>query len=162
VYATMLRMAIARIAAISLALCVCTALAQKPVMGTLAVTVTDQTGARIAGAHIMATSETTGVHYVATADSSGQAVIHVDQEKYELKVQAEGFKTLVVNNVNVKAEIQRTITLQISEGTCEPCFIVEGPEIPLEYQSLAAEIPLMSMQKFELTARPIHRKQRRF
>jgi len=72
-------MAVVQIAAIALALAACTALAQEHARETLTVVVTDQTGARISGAHIVATDQATGSQLDAAADATGQAVVQLDQ-----------------------------------------------------------------------------------
>jgi Carboxypeptidase regulatory-like domain len=99
-------MARARIAAIAFALCACTALSQQHEMGTLTVNVTDQTGAVIPGARIVASEEAAGSLFKAVAGPNGQALIDLDQGNYDLKVQASGFATHVEKSVALKAGLR--------------------------------------------------------
>jgi hypothetical protein len=157
-YATIVRMAPARIAVIALAFCACAVLAQQPAKGTLTVVVTDQMGAWISGARITATETQTGAHFEAIADGNGQAVLQIYQGSYELTVRSKGFTSWEKKEIKVNAETQRTATLNILHDGC-PIF-VETPDIPLapERQALVAEIPLFPMQQFVPPSKPLRHK----
>ena len=149
-----------RVAAIALALSACSAFAQNPAKGTLPVVVKDIAGAVIPGARIVVTAIKTGTHSEATTDNSGQAVLHLDQGRYELKVRFAGFASWEEKEVRVNAETQRTAFLN-------PAFysgptVIEAPEMPLERQPLEAEIPLIPMQQFVPLAKPLRRRARWF
>ena len=145
-----------RKAVIALALCACSALAQEPSKGKLTVVVTDRSGAVFPGARIAVTMAMTGMPVEATTDASGQAVLHLAQGSYELKVQAKGFESWEESKVEVTSETQRAVVLRVASTGCP--ISVQAPEIPLERQALAAEIPLVPMQQFAPTARrPRHR-----
>jgi hypothetical protein len=122
--------------------------------------VTDQTGAVIPGASIVATEQSTESKYRATTDVRGEAIIHLDQGNYDLNVQARGFKTWENNEVKVNGEIQRSITLIVFPATCGPCVVVEGPEIPLVQTALLVEIPLIPMQQLVPPGRPLRHRRR--
>jgi hypothetical protein len=87
----MFRMAVARIAAIALAIFCCTVLAQQPETATISVTISDQNGAIIPGAHVGASSKATALRSEAISDGSGEAVLPAYQGGYDLAVKARGF-----------------------------------------------------------------------
>ncbi|MGA7833497.1 MAG: carboxypeptidase-like regulatory domain-containing protein [Terracidiphilus sp.] len=148
-------MTIRQIAAIVLALSVCSAYAQEHAKGALAVVVTDPTGARVPNARIRAVEQATGMRFEALADANGEALIHVDQGTYELNVQAAGFQSWKQKEVEVKGEMRKTVTLQIGLPNWGPVVFVES-EIPFEHPPLAAQIPLMPIEQFTVTAKRLH------
>jgi hypothetical protein len=145
-----------RIAATVLALCASSALAQQPAKGALTVVVKDISGAVIPGARIVVTAMRTGAHSETTTDRSGQAVLQIDQGSYDLKVRFTGFTSWEEEEVKVNAETQRTVTLNIAPS-CGP-IAIEAPDMPLEHQVLATEIPLIPMQQFTPPAKPLRHK----
>jgi len=147
----------AHIVAANIALYACIALAEQHPMGTLKVEVTDQTGALVPGARITATNNATGARVDAATDATGQSVIHLDQGIYDLKVTAPGFKHWMETNVDAKAETNRTITLLIGDYSGPPT-VQQAPEIPLDRQEFAAEIPLIDLQKLAAQAKPLRRR----
>jgi hypothetical protein len=154
----------AHIAALAIALCAFPALTQEHTEGTLTVVVMDQSGAVVPGARISATALETRAHFEATADANGQAVVHLDQGNYELMVQARGFQTWEEKNIEVNAELQRTVTLLVGQVVCGPCVVVDPviPEIPSEHPQRAEEIPLVPVPQFVLSARPLRHRWRWF
>ena len=150
-----MRMATIHITTIAIAFCAYTALAQQSAMGSLTVTVEDQTGAYVAGASIAITNEASGARYEAKADANGLAVFHLAQGHYNLKVQAKGFETREEKDVEMNTETKRTVTLPLSQRGC--VWVVEGEDLEylFEHQVLTAEIPLLPMQLLELTAKPL-------
>jgi len=156
--ATMLHMRCAHIVAATIALGACTTTAHAQATATLTVIVQDVSGVRISGARITATNEASGKRFDTTADATGEAVVQLAPGSYDLKVQAMGFISWAARNADVSAETKRTVTLNIG-GVCSPCLvIVEPPDIPLEYQTPAAEIPLITMQQLAAPAKPLPRR----
>jgi hypothetical protein len=155
-------MASIRIAAIALALCACTVLAQQPTVGILSVLVKDQSGAVIPGAHIVATVLTTGTRIEVTANGNGQAVVHLDQGSYDLKVWARGFETWKDIEVEVNAETYRAVTLIAPDVHREVWVTSDVIEIPQEHPVLAAEISSIPMQQYVPPAKPFRHKRRWF
>jgi hypothetical protein len=149
-----LRMTVARIAVIALALAVCTAHAQEHAKTTLTVDVTDPIGSVIPDARIMATDQVTGSRLFLDADANGHAVIPLDQGTYKLKVEAPGFEHWEESEVIVNAEMHRDVSLRIAALTFNDPIYAQ-PEIPVERQPVAAELPLIPMQQFVAPARPI-------
>ena len=159
----MLPMVFARIAALAFAVCACTALAQQHAEGTLIVDVTDTAGVRIPGAAIEVTAEGSGARFDAATDATGEAVLHLDQGSYELKVQARWFKTQEEKQIEVNATTYIALKLPLQ---CGPGCIIDDvevsaddSEIPLEHRPVAAELPLVPMQQLVLSGTPIrHRR----
>lgn len=150
-----IRTATMRIAAIALAFSACTALAQQLALGTLPLTVTveDQSHAPIPGARIVASARASGVRFEAISNGNGQAVIHLVQGGYDLKVLANGFRTWEDKDIEVIAEIKRTAILVVESHTGPVVIAEERPRIQLEDQPLSAEIPLIPLQQFIPPAR---------
>jgi len=103
----------------------------------------------------------TGARFNATTDTYGQTIIHLAQGRYELKVHASGFKAWE-EEVEVNTEIQRIVILVLGPMVYCPCITWAFPEIPVEHQVLATEIPLIPMQQLELTAKPYRHKRHWF
>lgn len=145
-----------RIAA--LAIYSCTIFAQNQVQSTLSITVIDPTRAHVPGAHLAVTDETTGARLEATTDASGQATFHLNEGHYDLKVWAKAFKSYEEKPIEVKTETHRDVTLHIAD-TGGPPLVQGTPEFPLETllepQMLASEIPLIPIQQFLPTAKPL-------
>jgi len=147
----------ARIAALALALCACTALAQEPAQATLTVIVSDKSTARIPGARVEATNESTGMWFEARANTTGEAVFPLQQGVYFLRVQARGFMLTEEKDVAVTKETQRSVTLRIDNQDWGPT-IVQQVEIPTEHQPLEAMIPLTPLQQFAMPAKRLRAK----
>jgi hypothetical protein len=158
----MFRMAVARIAAIALAILPCTILAQQPEMGTITVTISDQIGAIIPGAHVVARGNATALRSEAISDGSGEAVLHVYQGGYDLTVKARGFAAYAENNVEVTNQTHIAVTLKIDQS--KPCTLpCDGfwvPYVPLEHSQVEDEIPLIPVQQFPLTAKRLRSRSR--
>jgi hypothetical protein len=146
----MLHMAVARIAAIALAILPCTIFAQQPEMGTITVTISDQIGAIIPGAHVVVSGKATALRSEAISDGAGKAVLHVYQGGYNLAVKARGFATYAENNVGVTNWTHIAVTLRIdqSQPCTLPCDGFWEPYVPLEHSQVEAEIPLIPTQQF--------------
>ena len=134
---------------------------QRPAKTTLTIVVTDQSGAIIPGAYIVATNKTTGSRIEAFADKAGdkigQAAVRLDEGTYDLTVQSKGFKVWEERAVEVKAEMHKAITLALPFDNlplCGPCVVLEPVIIPLEHQPITAAVPLIPVQQFIPPARP--------
>jgi len=154
-HASMLCMALARIAAIALALLPCATLAQQPEMGAITVTVSDQTGAIIPGAHVVISGKANALRTEAISDGSGEAVLHVFQGGYDLAVKARGFATYAANDLEVAKQTQIAVALRIDQSfVCTlPCGGFSEPYVPLERSQVTAEIPLVPTEQFPLPAK---------
>ena len=156
-------MAVARIAAIALALLPCTTLAQQPEMGAITVTISDQTGAIIPGAHVVVSGKATALRSETMSDGSGEAVLRVYQGSYDLAVKARGFATYANNAVEVTNQTHIAVILRIdprSQGCTLPCDGFSEPYLPLEHSQVEVEIPLMPVQQFPLPAKRLRSRSR--
>jgi hypothetical protein len=151
-------MTVARIVALALALCACTALAQERTNATLVVEVTDPTGARIPGAQITATDETTGSRFEGATDLNGHAAFHLDQGIYKLRVGAKGFAFWEQTQLKLTAESHRNVILRIPAYYAPPIVQVVAPILPEDHQFLVMEIPLIPMQQFVSPDKPLRRR----
>jgi hypothetical protein len=146
----------ARIAAIVLGFLPCTVLAQHPEMGTITVTISDQNGAIIPGAHVVVSGGAKASRSEAISDGSGVAVFHVHQGGYDLDVKARGFWTYREKIFEVTKQTQIAVTLRIAEAGCScgyPPSLDDYP--PVEHSQLVTEIPLIPIEQFVLPARPL-------
>jgi len=150
----------ARILAIAFALCAYPAIAQQPVKAVLSVSVADQTGANIPGANILLIGQGPDSRFEAVADSRGEAVVHIDQGSYDLRVQAKGFHPWAEKIAVAREGTYRSVTLQVGWYGGPP--VIEGPEIPLDHPPLSAEIPSIPLQQFVPPAKPARVKRRWF
>lgn len=148
-------MAAARIAAFALALFSCAALSQNPAMGSITVTVIDESGALIGGARFSATKIESGVRLEATAGrdgpATGQATLKLKTGRYRLRVEAKAFKSWEEEDVEVNAEVHRAVTLPIDNNflPCTlPCDGFAVLVIPGEHVLLDVNVPLIPIQQF--------------
>jgi len=97
--------------ALSLALFACASLlitlpaTAQSVYGSLFGTVTDKTGAAVAGATITVKDEAKGTVVTATSNASGDySVAHLIPDVYDLRVQAKGFKAFETKGIQIEAD----------------------------------------------------------
>src|SRR6266481_1824705 len=107
-----------------------------PVIGqainaTLLGTVTDASGAVVAGAKITVTEMKTGVvHSVTTNDSGNYQLSDLAPGQYEVTAESQGFKKAVHSGVSVLVNTDTRINLVLQPGTAQETVIVTG-ELPL-------------------------------
>ena len=107
---------------VALCICVPSALAQSASTGALAGTVTDPSGAVIAGASVTATSLATGQSRTATTDANGLYKFSLlPPGNYSVNFSAKGFKTIEVpsTTVNVTETVELDRSLEIGAQTQE-------------------------------------------
>jgi hypothetical protein len=166
-------MAAARNAAVLLILLATALSAQDTSTGQIVITVIDQSGARVPGAHIgiiqlpsvvpnndwlpqaLHTSELVSTR----VNGSGEATIGLAKGSYAIEVDARGFKRYferieVGNESNKSIQARLIIDPDTARGDCMSCTIV----IPLEPMSLNPVIPLESLQTITLKPARIGRK----
>src|SRR4029077_6472762 len=89
--------------------------------------VSDQTGAKVPGATVTATTQATNVAYTTVSNEAGNyAITSVPVGTYVLKAELSGFKTATTNalQVEAKAIVRLDFTLQI--GAIEETLLVTG------------------------------------
>ncbi|MDI3253361.1 MAG: TonB-dependent receptor [Bacillota bacterium] len=102
-------------------------------------TVTDSTGAVIAGAQITITNQSTGVQNHAVTSSSGTyTVTGLIPGAYSVEVNAGGFKTFRINNINV--EVSTTATINATLATGETSETVEVTANPIALNTTSPQL----------------------
>ena len=149
---------------LSLVLLMCGANAAfaQEVTATIAGTVTDQSGAAIAGATVTAKSVDRGVTYTAESNDSGlYRISHLPPGNYELRVEKQGFQssaypsfTLVLNQtarVDVEMKVgQVSQTIEVSGAA--PLMKTETTQVDTIIDSATNEaLPLATRNYVELT-----------
>ncbi|QNI32957.1 carboxypeptidase regulatory-like domain-containing protein [Alloacidobacterium dinghuense] len=95
-------------------------------------TVTDPSGAVVAGASVTITNQGTGVENHATTGSAGTyAVTGLTPGVYSVAVEASGFKKNVQNSVNVEVTVTATINITLSTGSTAETVEVTASSIAL-------------------------------
>jgi hypothetical protein len=103
------------------------AYAQMSTTGRLIGTVTDPTGAVVAGAAIKAVDEATGRNYETTSGSDGGFVFPALQSgSYTVSVTMQGFKTAQVRSVKVVIGGQHGLNVQLELGEIASTVVIEG------------------------------------
>jgi hypothetical protein len=85
--------------------------------GSISGTVVDPQSAVVSGAQIKATGKATGAVFNTTSGSAGEFRLNaIPVGQYRLEVAQQGFKTAVVNNVEVSAGVDTSQTVQLTVG----------------------------------------------
>ncbi|HUF03200.1 MAG TPA: TonB-dependent receptor [Aridibacter sp.] len=101
------------------------------VTGNLSGKVTDTTGAVIQGATVTVRNVSTGLSRVVVTDEDGRWVANLlPTGRYEVQLEAEGFKKGSVSGVEVEAAITRNIDSSLEIGTSE-VFVDVSTDFPL-------------------------------
>src|SRR6185437_15635927 len=129
-----------RIGSVGLLLMLMTALALQGVAqiatGRIAGTVTDSSGAVIAGANVTLTNEATGVAQTVRSTSTGLYVFTaVNPGNYTMKVVRTGFSDFVVNGIAVHVQETATIPVKLNVGSIAQNVIVTAAAPLLQTQS---------------------------
>lgn len=94
-------------------------------------TITDPSGAAVAGAQVTAKNTETGLVRETTSTRSGlYSVTELPVGAYDLTVQAKGFKTTEVSGVNLSVGAVSTLDISLQIGTATATITVSG-EVPL-------------------------------
>ncbi len=102
-------------------------------------TVTDSTGAVVAGAQVTITNQATGVQNHAVTSSSGTyTVTGLIPGAYSVEVNAGGFKNFRVNNINV--EVSTTATINATLATGETSETVEVTANPIALNTTSPQL----------------------
>jgi hypothetical protein len=157
-----LRATVGRAVAVALVLCACRAGAQKNSTVRFTVNVEDQTGAHIPGASLTATNTATGASLRATADASGQAIVHLDPGTYDVTAQAKGFDAWKQKAMRLNSDQEWDFTLRVgSYGgpiVIGP-IVISGTWIPeLEHRTVSAEIESEPIEQLAPPAKPLRHK----
>jgi len=115
------------------------AAAAQSVSGTILGTVTDSTGATVAGAKVTLVNEGTGLSRVLTADSNGEYTAPgLPTGHYTITSEMTGFKTVALSNIEVGVDQRVRINIKHEVGAMS------------ESVSVTAETPLIQTSSSEL------------
>ncbi|UWZ85762.1 TonB-dependent receptor [Occallatibacter riparius] len=124
--------------ALALALFACASLVllaparAQSVYGSIFGTVTDKSGAAIPNATVSVTSETKNTVVTVTSNASGDySVAHLIPDVYDLKVEAQGFKTFQAKSIQVLADTSPRIDPTMDVGGASETVQVNADQEPI-------------------------------
>jgi hypothetical protein len=123
---------------------------------TLSGTVTDASGAVIAGAQVAAKNAATGVSRDTTSDTSGlYSLPNLVPGDYEVKVTAQGFSTAVQSNLTlaVGQQQQLNFTLKVGETSQTVQVTEAAPQIELTSSTLTGQVESDTVRDLPLNGR---------
>jgi Carboxypeptidase regulatory-like domain/TonB-dependent Receptor Plug Domain/TonB dependent receptor len=123
---------------------------------TISGTITDATGAVIAGAEISVRNTDTGIIRNSTADSAGfYTVPNLAPGPYEVKVSAKGFNTAVQSNLTLAVGAQQQLNIPLKVGeTSQTVQVTEAaPQIELTSSTLSGQIQAQEVRELPLNGR---------
>ena len=127
-------------------------------LGTLFGTVTDQTGAVIAGAQVSVSSVGTGLKRHILTDTKGQYyVVGLPTGRYAVKIDKEGFQTEIRESITISPATAIAINLTLHVGTVpqEVTSIADVPTIDSTTSVVSATISEGSLSELPLDGRDL-------
>ncbi len=112
------------------------------VFGSVLGTITDPSGAAVAGAKVTVTSQTKDVSTVATTNDSGNYdVTHLIPDVYRISIEGTGFKTLEFKDIQVSADTGVRVDGQFQVGSASEQVEVtaEAPELKTDRADVSIE-----------------------
>lgn len=82
----------------------------------VSVTVTDSAGARVCGAEVTITSQSSGVTVNERTNGKGQVVVKLPKDDYSVKATSAGFKWTMMTNVHVQPPAPIQLSLELHPG----------------------------------------------
>jgi hypothetical protein len=128
-------------------------LAQSNVSAGLSGTVTDPSGGAVPGARVSATNTATNVANTTTTDSRGfYSFPSLQLGDYVVKVEKEGFETLIQSNVTLHAGVMQQLSVELKVGSVSQEVTVTGapPALETSSASLAQLIPTQAIMSLPL------------
>jgi len=110
------------------------------VYGTILGTVTDPTGAAVAGAKVTVTSQTKNVSTEATTNESGNyTVTHLIPDVYSVRIEGAGFKVIQFKDIEVSADTGSKVDGQFQVGSASEQVEVtaEAPQLKTDRADVA-------------------------
>ncbi|HEX6324853.1 MAG TPA: TonB-dependent receptor [Vicinamibacterales bacterium] len=141
-----------RVTAFLVALLLSTSLAfaQSPT-SSLSGVVTDTSGASIPGATVVVKSNATGVSYEAVTAGNGTfSVPALDAGKYSVTITLQGFKTVVLTDVEVNAGVPASVRAELEIGGLTETITVQGGTEIIQTQSATVSTTLSTNQIINL------------
>jgi hypothetical protein len=127
------------------------------VTATLAGTVTDQTGAEIPGATVVARNQQNGFQRTTRSGGSGGFTFAaLDSGNYTLTIAAPNFKTSVIKNLHLDPGDTRTLNnLHLAIGTVGETITVEAAQTSLDTGERSALISAEELKKLSVEGRDV-------
>jgi hypothetical protein len=120
--------------------------------GSISGTVRDETGAVIPGARVTATNvETEDVREAETTDTGNFAFPQLQAATYRVVVEAAGFKTATVEEVQVAVQFNRTVDVRLEVGGIGEEVTVSAADVPV----LNTEQPVQQLNVTERQVREL-------
>ena len=123
---------------------------------TLSGTVTDPSGAVVAGATIAAKNNATGVVRNTTTDSSGlYSIPNLLPGDYEIRISATGFSTAVQSNLSlaVGEQQQLNFSLKVGEASTTVEVTEAAPQIDLTSSAVSGQVESETVRELPLNGR---------
>src|ERR1700674_3564719 len=123
---------------------------------TISGTLTDASGAVIAGAEISVRNTGTGITRNTTADSAGfYTVPNLNPGPYEVKITAMGFTTAVQSNLTLAVGAQQSLNIPMKVGeTSQTVQVTEAaPQIELTSSTLSGQVESQTVLELPLNGR---------
>lgn len=124
--------------------------------GRLEGTVTDPTGAAVAGADITVRNQSTGIATTVQSSSEGEfTALYLDPGGYEVSIQKPGFDKLVVRDIVINVGTRAVIRPQLKVGKIDAVITVsaETPLVDTAASSLGTVVDQQSIQSLPLNGR---------
>ncbi len=124
--------------------------------GRLEGTVLDPTGATVPGAKVTARNQATGVSTTLTSgDNGGFIFLYLAPGVYDVSVQKEGFRNLLLKNVDVRVGTTASIRPQLVVGNLEATLTVTAspPLIDATQSSLSTVVDSQTIESLPLNGR---------
>lgn len=123
--------------------------------GTITGTVTDPTGAAVAGASVLARNTDTGSTYQAVSTTTGNySISNVPVGPYEVDVTATGFKKFVRQNLTIQAAqtLPVNVTLDIGAATESVTVSAEATMLKTETGDISSNVTVQTLDNLPMLA----------
>jgi hypothetical protein len=123
---------------------------------TLSGTVTDPSGAVVAGAQVEIKNTGTGIVRTVTTDSAGlYSAPNLIPGVYEVKISAAGFSTTVQSNLTLSVGQQQSLNLALKLGEASQTVTVQesAPSVELTSATLSAQVNATTVRELPLNGR---------
>jgi 3D (Asp-Asp-Asp) domain-containing protein len=106
------------------------------VNGSIVGVVSDTSGARLAGAQVVATNLSTGISWTADTTHSGEySLLSVPAGEYRITVSSNGFKTSTIEKVDLQVQQTASINITLTVGAVAQSVTVESASALLQTQT---------------------------
>ena len=124
--------------------------------GRLEGTVTDPSGASVAGAEITARNQNTGVSITQQSTAEGEfTILYLDPGTYEVSIQKSGFGKLVLKDITITVGTRAVIHPQLTVGKVDATITItaQTPLVDTAQSSLATVVDQRSIESLPLNGR---------